>query len=95
MAKQWALKKNGKYLSGLFCDPLEFNATRTQDRYLYSVEQIARDVAAKAGAEVEEVLTGVDALRADQQRWHDSDRDMLFPGREHGVMDDLAKGKTK
>lgn len=51
----YAISKNGKFLSSLFVTPLGFEATSLTDAYIYSVEQIARDIAQKQGAIVIEV----------------------------------------
>lgn len=52
----YVIRKNGKLLSGLFCEPLKFEATKPRDAYVYSIFDIAQDIATKQSAEVVTVV---------------------------------------
>lgn len=56
MKTVYAIKKNGKYLDGLF--PITFGADHYINSYRYSIKQIAVDIAKQLKAHIEPVKIG-------------------------------------
>lgn len=51
----WVIEKGNKLLSGIFSEPLQFTATNPRDAYVFSINQVARDIADNNGAILREV----------------------------------------
>lgn len=54
----WALKRKGKYLSEIFCEPMKFQEADPHKSILYNNGDIARRVAYQQDATVEELGEG-------------------------------------
>jgi len=51
----YIIKKNGFYLSQMFCDPVRFDAHAIGNAYMWDVKPVAQDIATKQGGELLEV----------------------------------------